>query len=49
MQPDENLDDLIEDSETSFAEDPLVLVSRERDELKGFNDFMKKRDRKGDY
>ena len=22
---------------------------RERDELKGFNDFMKKRDRKGDY
>ncbi len=34
MLPDENLDDLIEDSETSFAEDPLVLVSRERDELK---------------
>ena len=22
---------------------------RERDELKGFNDFMKNRDRKGDY
>lgn len=39
-EPDE------EDDEKPFGG---PASDRERDELKGFNDFMKKRDRKGDY
>ena len=35
-----------EDDEEPFSG---PASDRERDELKGFNDFMKKRDRKGDY
>jgi hypothetical protein len=40
-----------ESDEDEEDEEPFggSASDRERDELKGFNDFMKNRDRKGDY